>query len=281
VSWEKGQSESPSWRLHSRHPPISPLIVIRQPILTFVIQCDEVHPVCTRCSKGDHECVYRDDFDVFLRNETSQTAEKAQKKWRSRATKKPDTEAEHDDSESKSTPESSTDHASSVRGSTGSPSDHHQLSAFYTMSLGPSLDELAHQRFLFDFVVHPAPQTFMDGFQSFIPAFLNTAAPNSCFVAALSAAAHANYWGRCKSTEAKEVGVEKYGKALVLLNQTLSKSKGTCSEETLAAVSLLGIYEVCLNFRFSEQTKGFSANIDAFIAFDRTLSHETRLLDRP
>jgi hypothetical protein len=123
------------------------------------------------------------------------------------------------------------------------------------MSLGPSLDERAHQRFLFDFVVPPVPGTIMDGFQAFIPGFFTVAAPSSCFATAFSAAAHANYGGRCKSNEAVEVGVEKYGTALGFLNQTLSKSKGTCSEETLAAICLLGFYEVCLKF-LSSKTGG-------------------------
>jgi hypothetical protein len=113
------------------------------------------------------------------------------------------------------------------------------------MSLGPSLSELAHQRFLFDFVVPDNPSKLMDGFQAFIPGFYNVATPSSCFATALSAAAHANYGGRCRSIEAKELAVEKYGKSLALIGQALTKSTEGCSQETLAAISLLGVYEVC------------------------------------
>jgi hypothetical protein len=119
------------------------------------------------------------------------------------------------------------------------------------MSLGPSLSELAHQRFLFDFVVPADPTKVMDGFQAFIPGFYNVAAPTSCFATAFSAAAHANYGGRCKSVEAKETAVEKYGQALALLSQTLAKSTGGCTPETLASVSLLGVYEVCSDISVS------------------------------
>jgi hypothetical protein len=180
--------------------------------------------------------VYRDEFDVFLRNETSQTAEKAQKKWRSRAKK-----AEHDDEGSSPSAASQT---SSGRES-GSPSDNIHLLIPQAMSLGPSLADLAHQRFLFDFVVPADPSKTMDGFQTFIPGFFNVAAPASCFAAAISAVSLANYGGRCKSVEAKELAVEKYGKALALLGQSLTKSTEGCSPETLAAICLLGSYEVC------------------------------------
>jgi hypothetical protein len=187
--------------------------------------------------------VYRDEFDVFLRNQTTQTAEKAQKKWRSRATKKP----EHQDDEDTPTESTPPCDTSSGRSNTGSPGDL-ALAFPQAMSLGPSLHDLAHQRFLFDFVVPDNSSKFMEGFQTFIPGFYNLTSPGSCFGTALSAAALANYGGRCKSTEAQGLAVEQYAKALGLLNQSLRNPKESRKQETLAAVVLLGVYEVCLGF---------------------------------
>jgi hypothetical protein len=115
------------------------------------------------------------------------------------------------------------------------------------------LAELARQRFLYDFVVSPDQASGYAGFQAFIPGFFDKEDPIPCLDAAVSAAALANFGGRCKSSEADARGVEEYTKALKLVGKNLERmstqgGRSKMSEkeilETLASTCLLGVYEV-------------------------------------
>src|SRR5690242_9558535 len=54
-------------------------------VLISVAQCDETKPACNRCSKSNHECNYRDQADLFFRNQTAFAAQRAEDSWRKRS----------------------------------------------------------------------------------------------------------------------------------------------------------------------------------------------------
>lgn len=194
------------------------------------VKCDETKPTCRRCMKANQECQYRDDSELYFRNQTSLAAQRAEEGWRKRSAKSQNNRRSGESSEP----------------------DPDQLSLPATQHLTldkeikTDLYRLAYNRFLFDFVIpnnsadHDGPR---DGFLGFLPSFYEQSSPDSCLFAAVSAVSFANFDGRFKSPEAKLLGSEYCGKALKLIQHAIQDYSQAKSDETLFAVYLLGIYE--------------------------------------
>lgn len=227
----------------------------------IMLQCDEGQPTCQRCSKSGFPCVYRDEFDLFLRNQTNKTAEAAQKKWRSRSKKSP---AESFTEVSSSSPESARERSIETSPS-ALPQDVHTIS---------SLQDLAFARFVFDYVITPTPYTSYASFYDFVPKLCLNADKKSSAFAALSATALANFAGRCRSEEAKRRSVEEYGRAIQLLKTTMSSEDPKSCLELLATSSLLGTYEL-ITAPYLTRGGSWSAHINGSVAIlNRNFSND-------
>jgi len=189
--------------------------------------------------KANQECQYRDDSELYFRNQASLAAQRAEEGWCKQSAKSPNNRRSGESSEP----------------------DPDQLSLPATQYL--TLDEeietglyrLAYNRLVFDFVL-PNNSTdrdgLIDGFLEFLPNFYEQSSPDSCLFAAVSAVSFANFYGRFKSPEARLLGSEYCGKALKLIQYAIQDYSQAKSDETLFAVYLLGIYEV--SFPLSRST---------------------------
>lgn len=181
--------------------------------------------------------MYRDEFDLLLRNQTSETAVKAQKKWRSRAKK---TGLASNASATSATSPSSSSGADSPRSK--------QIK--FVVDIPPSVNveqsiiDLAEKRFFFDFVIEEAPQAPKTGYATFVPDMISNAGPGSCAYHAFRATSLSNFAARSKSPQAAEMAWKEYGKTIKLLSPDLSSSRGQRPVQTLSAVCLLSLYEI-------------------------------------
>jgi hypothetical protein len=187
------------------------------------IQCDQSKPTCERCIKGGYsdECLYRDRFDIVLRDQTSQTAERAKVKWRSRSKQG----IGGDDSGLETTVGSSSSR---------------------TSSFVDSVDDYVLQRFVYDWVIPRDLTGVQPGsqFMEFLPDMFQKSSPGSPLKLAVSALAYANYSRRCRSPESMPLAMTYCNKALSALNLTVSIASEAFSDETLTAITVLGLYEV-------------------------------------
>jgi hypothetical protein len=213
--------------------------------------------VCSRCSKSDHECKYRDQGDLLFRNQTANAAQRAEDSWRKRAK-----------SHQRSTSPSSASHQSSP------PSTHESLLNDYqrpppqsgssseassqynpildNLSLGqkiqPDLQRLAYERFVYDFVVFDNPNHDLDASSSalwdFIPPLYHDAAEGSSLKTIIHAVAYANFSARCNAPQVQILAEENFAKGFKLLRKMLSDKKKAASDHALCSVYLLGVWEV-------------------------------------
>ncbi|OOQ90248.1 hypothetical protein PEBR_05698 [Penicillium brasilianum] len=174
------------------------------------VKCDENRPSCSRCQKGNHECAYRSQFDLFHRNQNTVAQVAATKKWRQRADIEPSVNT---------------------------------IEISIPKALGPPLSELAYNRLYFDFV-NPWPGTL-----GRLRHQLRETAPNSCLVSVVAAVAYANFYGRCNSQEAKKASSVHYGLALQRLATTMTDAKEMQRDEVLMVIWLMGMYEMLTSGR--------------------------------
>jgi hypothetical protein len=187
------------------------------------VKCDRTKPICQRCEKiGNQSCAYRDQFDSILRNQTSRTAERAREKWRSRSKK-----VAASSEEPLPADQSPSAQASQSSGESG------------------SLDELVHRRFYHDWVIENAPPGAH--FMEFLPGLYNKAPKDSVLATAMRALAYANYSMRCNSPGTLSLAIANCNTAMSDLNHVIDNPTEAFSDETLAAINLLGLYEVGSN----------------------------------
>jgi hypothetical protein len=180
--------------------------------------------------KASAECAYRDEFDLIYRNETGTAERRARDKWRQRAIK----------------PTPPADQSSS-KSAASSPSVKDLVVVKLTAipSARPSLYRLAYLRFFFDFVTASDYNLNQTGAFQLLPDMFEKAPPDSFFHSAVSAASYANFGGRFKSDEARQVGTRYYGRALHQLAKSMTgASDGIDTNETLLGIFLLALYEV-------------------------------------
>lgn len=102
----------------------------------------------------------------------------------------------------------------------------------------PELYEQAYRRFNFDFIT-PFP-----GALSRLPQLLFASPPDSCLCSAVAAVAYANFYGRCRSIEAKEAGIVYYGRTLEKFATVMADPVEIQQDDTLMVIFLMSMYEV-------------------------------------
>lgn len=205
-----------------------------------MIQCDETKPTCNQCQKSRRVCPgYKDDFDLVFRNETKATERRARKSSHikrhqsqtvSIQTGESSTKVENDDS----LPQDVVMSGVGV-GQVG-------FYAGQTMSI--PVDEQAPCYFVTNYVAMP-DETSKGHFDFLLPMMKNEP-PDSHLSAAFSAVAMASLANR-PNTRSKKLwneAVFRYSKALKATNLALQDPLQQKSDQTLAAVLMLGFYEV-------------------------------------
>jgi hypothetical protein len=86
------------------------------------------------------------------------------------------------------------------------------------------------------------------GILDYLPMLYSATNPESCLHAALGAVAYANFCRRSSMTiaDGRRLAKQCYGKALSLVSQATQNNTTASSDDVVMAVSLLGVYEVCL-----------------------------------
>ncbi|KAF2709386.1 hypothetical protein K504DRAFT_481810 [Pleomassaria siparia CBS 279.74] len=225
------------------------------------VKCDETRPSCSRCSKSNSQCKYRDQGDLLFRNQTTIAAQKAESSWRKRA-------KSHQRSPSASIASiaSSASHHSSPRSTRESPPSldrrasppreswfevSSSIPIFNKLSIGyqvqPDLQRLAYERFIYDFVVFDSPSHDPNQPSSalwdFIPPLYQAAEPDSSLATIVHAVSYANFSARCNAPHAQALGEECLARGFKLLQKTLSDKDQAPSDHALCAVYLLGVWE--------------------------------------
>ena len=213
--------------------------------------------MCGRCNKSGHQCKYRDQADLVFRNQTAFAAQKAEESWRQRS------KAKHTLSESSSRGSVTRGSRSPSFGSTSpettrirSGSRTHPnapVPDFNTLVINPAVkeDDLAHkayERFIYDFVIYEDANVAAgepeNGFWDWVPPLFERAAEGSCLKITVRAVAYANFSARCNAPAVQGLADELMGKALKLLQGQLADKSLAVKDDTLAAVYLMGAYEV-------------------------------------
>jgi hypothetical protein len=106
----------------------------------------------------------------------------------------------------------------------------------------------AYTRFIYDFVIHEdadvAAGEIENGFWDWIPSYYEQASEGSCLKITVQAIAYANFSERCNAPAVRSLADELLGAGLKLLQRQLADKSLALEDETLAAVYLMGVYEV-------------------------------------
>ncbi|KAF2018116.1 hypothetical protein BU24DRAFT_165037 [Aaosphaeria arxii CBS 175.79] len=225
------------------------------------IKCDEKKPTCDRCNKSGLDCRYRNIDDLLFKNQTTFAAQKAESSWRKRSKPQPPP------STNASTNEPPGDLISfqfNHYSSSSKPLDQFipsdsplQFNDLITgVSMEPGVRRMAYERFLYDFITSRPDQIDDEGppnaLFDFIPMLFEATTEGSCFSTIVDALSYANFGVRCNYPEGQALAEQNWVKALRLLQTDLKDEKLASSDETLAAIYLMGIYDNIA----SDQLKG-------------------------
>ncbi|KFX91973.1 hypothetical protein V490_05618 [Pseudogymnoascus sp. VKM F-3557] len=200
------------------------------------IKCDETKPTCTQCRKSRRECPgYKDDFDLVFRNET-QATEKRAKKPSSKA-KKAGAQAAASSNRpwSSSAPPTASDALIVSSRSEQVPS---------TLSI--PVEQVASHYFFTNFVA-TSDNGASIGLTDYIIPLAQASPSNKHLSLAFSAASLAAFGNRPSGKALLTKAQEQYSKAIRHVNDALRDPVATKTDETLAAVMLLGMYETILS----------------------------------
>jgi hypothetical protein len=165
-------------------------------------------------------CVYRDEFERTWRNQTVKASQRAQEQWKTRSTK------QNDDMDiGRLVPwAAEIDRSSPSR------------------LLG--LEGAVMDRFWHDWVVYD-PQG-IGGFSilGYLPPLYKKAPEGGVLRETIAALAWANYSQRFHDDEADDKATQCCSTALKLLRETVNASPNEPSDDVIASISLLGMYEV-------------------------------------
>ncbi|KAF1985816.1 hypothetical protein K402DRAFT_421743 [Aulographum hederae CBS 113979] len=204
------------------------------------VKCDETVPICKRCLKTGHDCVYRDSLELYFRNETGSAAKRAQDGWRQRS-KKPTKDGK---TESR---ESSTDVVSVSPISLSNDSKPTQLDFNSSLTilpmLAPSAIELSENRFFFDYVLQTNRAFPYSGIMDFLPELYRKSSQETCLPEALAAMAKLNLYRRTRNQQLAIQAAESYGHSLQLMKAALQNPETARSNEVLISMYLMGMYE--------------------------------------
>ncbi|KIV98583.1 uncharacterized protein PV09_09630 [Verruconis gallopava] len=204
------------------------------------VKCDEARPVCARCLRaGLHEqCRYRDLLEISFRNESVETANKAKKKWRTRAKAFCSKDADFDTVDQEAASQDGGSPSTSIVSS-------RQSTPSLTVPLRDNIVDAAISRFFFDYVLQDEWDGRPVGIWDYVPRILSHS-PTACSLReAMYAVALANFDRRTHFViEGNKMNMERhYGNALRLVGKEIEDASTSSSEQLLIAVQILGVYE--------------------------------------
>ncbi|PBP26064.1 hypothetical protein BUE80_DR003039 [Diplocarpon rosae] len=212
------------------------------------IKCDETKPTCNQCAKSRRVCPgYKDDFDLVFRNETQATERRARRALNTKRTAAQITFAAQRASSSSSPSKDERDPGRSPTLIAPNPGQDASRAVVPTGSLTAisiPLEQQAPCFFVSNFVVAPKLQS--RGYFDFLLPMLRNESPNSHLSLAFSAVAMASLANRPNTRGRRQLfgqAVGQYTKALKATNVALQNSVHQKSDQTLAAILMLGFYE--------------------------------------
>ncbi|USP76712.1 uncharacterized protein yc1106_03986 [Curvularia clavata] len=238
------------------------------------VKCDEARPSCSRCTKSNHECKYRDQADILFRNQTASAAQRAEESWRKRSkshqrpstvensapyVKTPPSDESTppalDDTRSSNgsvhSPSGSTDDPSSQDASNIALATIDLSKMTITPAVNPDFRRKAFERFVYDFVLPDSPtrpkDEPSDALWTFIPVLYQGAAEDSLIATTVDAVSYVNYANRCNDAHAAALGEECVAKAIPMLTKVIADKKRSATNEALCSVYLMGVYENLTN----------------------------------
>ena len=214
---------------------------ISENILTCVwdrtrrIKCDETKPTCNQCARSRRQCPgYKDEFDLVFRNETQATERRARKANRKASMQKSSKPRPNEDSSS----------SSGALLTTSSDDTKPSTEQAVIPALSVPVEQRATCYFVSNFILMSKPGCNR-GFLEYLIPLLGQGnrgdhlqhAFNSCALALLH-----NRGG--PGSKLGEMALGEYSRALSYTNAALRDPRAQKEDSTLAAVLLLGMFEV-------------------------------------
>ena len=203
-------------------------------------KCDETKPTCSQCTKSRRQCPgYKDEFDLVFRNETKATERRAQKANRKAVAQKMGKAGQEPIS-----PVSSRDDEDEAtldrRGFAKSPLEYAIIPAIHIPA-----DTQASCHFMSNFVLIPR-QGSTRGFMDYLIPLMKVEPPNSHLQFAFNACALASLGNRVSANgiNFRDRAYVEYTRALSATNTALRDPEASKTDAVLAAVLLLGMFEV-------------------------------------
>lgn len=224
------------------HPHLSSPVLLTDGRRRPSVKCDETKPTCNQCAKARRTCPgYKDEFDLVFRNETKATERRAQKAGGRKGSV--DSRSESSSVASSPSSMSSLDLLSPMaREFIRSPSaDGSSISPQLTIPT----EQLANCHFFSNFILVPR-QGSTRGFMDYLLPLMRSESSNGHLQHAFNACSLAHLGNRVKS-DAEDIpnkALAEYTKALSATHTALQDPELSKTDATLAAVLLLGLYEV-------------------------------------
>ncbi|PQE14424.1 negative acting factor protein [Rutstroemia sp. NJR-2017a BBW] len=220
------------------------------------IKCDETKPTCLQCQKSRRQCPgYKDDFDLVFRNETKATERRARRSLKNKKTSNATGSSSGTNAERKFSIISSTGHSDDdddanspvkmdlVRVENGSDPS---ISEGFMLQHGFSnpIEQQAPCFFMTNFVIIPQNGMARGSFDWVLP-LVKMESPNSPLSLSFQAVAMASLANRPNSrgSSLMHVAIDHYAKALKEVNLALQNPAQQKTDQTLAAILLLGFFE--------------------------------------
>lgn len=223
----------------SKRPPLS-----TKPRLTLG-QCDEAVPACSQCINTKRECPgYIARFDLVLRDQTKAVRRKAQRKK----------QLQDEASKLPSPPQSATSEGSASttwaivnpgRDAASAATKRYSSSQDIPMMFNDFPEQQAICAFFLDFVLLPRhPDTTQGHLEHLLPLYANTSAGSPLSLATSSVALMISGSSQNRHND-QQLGRTIFGKALKKTSAAIRNPAESMKDETLMAVLLLGLFEVC------------------------------------
>ena len=199
------------------------------------IKCDETKPTCNQCARSRRQCPgYKDEFDLVFRNETQATERRARKASRKALIQKSGKARPNEDSSSFSGALSTT------------LSDDTKPSA--EQAVIPALSVPVEQRatclFVSNFILMSKPGCNRGFLEYLIPLLSQDSRENHLQHAFNSCALALLHNRGSPGSKLGEMALSEYSRALSHTNAALRDPRAQKEDSTLAAVLLLGMFEV-------------------------------------
>ncbi|KAK6579926.1 hypothetical protein PZA11_007634 [Diplocarpon coronariae] len=212
------------------------------------IKCDETKPTCNQCAKSRRVCPgYKDDFDLVFRNETQATERRARRALNTKRTAAQLTLATQQASFPSPQAQEKSDAERSptlIAPNPGQDASGAVVPRGGLAAIPVPLDQQAPCFFVSNFVVAPKHQS--RGYFDFLLPMLRNESADSHLSLAFSAVAMASLANRPNTRGRRQLfgqAVGKYTRALKATNVALQNSVHQKSDQTLAAILMLGFYE--------------------------------------